>query len=114
MTQNEILDIELLQGYLDSLGDEVVGKMFAIYQQQSQLYLTEIEQSILAPEATVWQQACHKMKGASSSIGLKQVRAYLVDIEKKACPKQEKIHLVEQLTLLNEQGIAAFSQWLTS
>ena len=37
------LDIELLQGYLDSLGKPIVEQMFALYCQQVEIYLNDIE-----------------------------------------------------------------------
>ena len=39
---NPDLDLELLQGYLDSLGKTIVEQMFALYCQQVEIYLNDV------------------------------------------------------------------------
>ena len=46
---NEInhLDLDLLQGYKESLGNDVLLKMLEMYEQQSVIYLSDIEEAVL-------------------------------------------------------------------
>ena len=80
--QEKLLDISLLQGYLDSLGASIVEKMRDLYIQQSTLYLKEITLAVEAESQVNWQEACHKMKGAAGSVGLLLVHQQLVLLEK--------------------------------
>ena len=112
MNDKTILDVELLQGYLDNLGVAVVEKMQSLYQQQSVVYLAEIEQCIGHADSKAWQESCHKMKGAAGSIGLHLVRSHLAAIEKQLLTPEERANLFNQLTTLNEQGLAEFKEWL--
>jgi len=106
------LDSELLQGYLDNLGKNTVQQMLSLYQQQSALYLEEIEQALTNQSHTLWQEKCHKMKGAAGSVGLVKVHAKLVVIEECDKAWTEKRLYLEQLIQLNNNALVAFSTWL--
>ncbi len=112
MEKNDVLDYPLLTGYLDSLGKATVEKMLALYCQQAEIYLQEIAQATAADLQTTWQEQCHKMKGAAGSVGLMQVHAQLVNMEKSQQSAQEKLDLIAQLRQLNQVGITEFKQWL--
>jgi len=106
------LDNELLQGYLENLGKAIVQKMLDLYQQQSVIYLAEIEQAIKDESQDLWQEKCHKMKGAAGSVGLVAIHANLVVLEKSTDVWTEKsVHLAE-LKKLNDAAIATFIRWL--
>lgn len=107
-----LLDVELLQGYLDSLGKATVEKMFALYSQQVAIYLADIEKAQLADNAKDWQEHCHKMKGAAASVGLVELHKQLVVLEKITATQQEKSQLLLDLQAGNQQAMTAFSQWL--
>lgn len=106
------LDSELLQGYLDSLGKSTVEKMFALYRQQVDIYLKDIETSQMNDSISGWQEHCHKMKGATASVGMLQLHRQLKLLEKTNAPQHQKAGLLEELKLANEQAITAFSHWL--
>ena len=107
-----LLDVILLQSYIDSLGKNIVEQMFALYKQQSTIYLSDIEKSQLADAIDLWQEHCHKMKGASASVGLTRLHALLVPLEKTTAAQSEKAIYLTELRLVNEQAIGAFQQWL--
>ena len=63
------LDIDLLKGYLDNLGREVVQQMLDLYTQQSTLYLSDIQSTLETQDESEWRDKCHKMKGAGRQCG---------------------------------------------
>jgi len=108
------LDLELLQGYLDSLGKAIVEQMFALYCQQAEIYLHDIEHAQLNSSFSDWQEHCHKMKGATASVGMYQLHGQLKLLEKLDAPKERKAVLLAELKLSNEQAELAFKAWLES
>ncbi len=107
------LDTDLLCGYIDTLGKNVVEQMFVLYKQQVVFYLNDIELALQANSQKLWQESCHKMKGAAASVGLSNLYQKLVVIEKCLADKEEKSKLLTILKQTNEQGISAFEYWLS-
>ncbi len=108
------LDIALLDGYLEALDIDVLAQMLDLYQQQSQVYLSDIDNAIVKTDQKDWQEQCHKMKGSAASAGLSQVREKLIAIEKSTQDWPIKAAHLKTLTLLNQQAIDAFKQWLSN
>jgi len=106
------LDIDLLSGYVSSLGKNIVQQMLDLYVQQSEVYLCDINNSIKEQSQTLWQESCHKMKGATGSVGLSVVHAKLVGLEKSAEAWSIKQQLISELSQENEKAIASFNAWL--
>lgn len=109
---NEALDHVLLEGYVESLGTDIVGQMITLYQQQSKIYLKDIVAAISGGSQEQWQECCHKMKGAAASVGLILVYKLLVSIEKSEDSLVQKQDFVTELTAVNENGVSAFTAWL--
>ncbi|MCW8833200.1 MAG: Hpt domain-containing protein [Colwellia sp.] len=105
------LDEELLDGYVQNLGQDIVKQMFALYSQQSSVYLADIEEALLSDNAKLWQEHCHKMKGAAGSVGLKSLHARLVIMEKSTDCTIKKAQQLAELNIHNKQSIADFSDW---
>ena len=108
------LDEELLTGYIDNLGSNIVKQMIELYVEQSNLYLVDIAKNVDENSQSQWQESCHKMKGAAGSVGLKKVHALLVNIEKLTVSTEKKLLLLSELKQLNQSGITAFKQWLNA
>jgi HPt (histidine-containing phosphotransfer) domain-containing protein len=114
MNQENLLDLALLEGYSTNMGNDILAKMLALYQQQAKVYIAEIAQSLQQQDALLWQEKCHKLKGAAGSVGLKQVFALARDMEKTSADwpaKQQQYHQLCELNPISEQ---AFEQWLKS
>jgi HPt (histidine-containing phosphotransfer) domain-containing protein len=111
MKNNELLDKPLLSSYLKTLGKATIEKMITLYEQQASLYLAEISAVVAEHQQTLWQEKCHKMKGAAGSVGFKQVHALLVDIEKSQQPMAQKKGLITQLMQLNQASLNTFHHW---
>ena len=115
MNKNNIfkeLDHDLLDGYLQSLGNDIIKKMFALYCQQVVIYLNDIENSMASEHAQQWQEACHKMKGAAGSVGLKALHSRLKLMEKTSADNSDKQAQLVELKVHNTQAIAEFESWL--
>ena len=108
------LDLALLEGYLEALDIDVLRQMLDLYQQQSQLYLSEIDGAIVNMDQKDWQEQCHKMKGSAASAGLVQVYAKLVVIEKSTDDVTIKQGYLHELTMLNTEAIDALQHWLAT
>ncbi|MGL1957745.1 MAG: Hpt domain-containing protein [Colwellia sp.] len=108
------LDTVLLTDYVASLGKTVVEQMLNLYIQQSALYLSDIEKAQVMDSSPLWQEHCHKMKGAAGSVGLKSLHAHLQKIEKTTATKLEKRALFEALKTLNKEAVLAFTHWLVT
>lgn len=107
------LDVELLDGYVQSLGVNIVKQMFDLYRQQVTIYLTDIENALLSNNEQLWQEHCHKMKGATGSVGLKALHARLKLMEKTTASKNDKSNQLAELKLHNQQAIADFNNWVS-
>lgn len=112
MSEYKQIDINLLQGYLDNLGVAIVQKMLDLYIQQSKLYLESISSAVEMESQSHWQESCHKMKGASGSVGLLLVHQQLVELEKSIAPWDLKRAAIAELNGLNDQARIEFQQWL--
>ena len=108
------LDSDLLNGYVQSLGVEVVKKMFALYSQQAKIYLNDIESALHNDSEQLWQEHCHKMKGAAGSVGLSALHARLKLMEKTAAKRSGKAQQLLELKEHNQQALNAFKCWLLS
>lgn len=106
------LDHELLNDYAQNLGVDIVQKMLSLYSQQVVIYLGDIEKSLQCDDAELWQEHCHKMKGAAGSVGLKSLHASLVIMEKTTADITEKAQQLAELKEHNKQALENFNIWL--
>jgi HPt (histidine-containing phosphotransfer) domain-containing protein len=107
------LDTDLLAGYVENLGKDIVQQMLDLYIQQSVVYLKDIKEAISECSQPLWQDHCHKMKGATGSVGLTSVHAKLVTIEKSVDGWDVKEGFANELAELNNEAIANFTTWLS-
>ena len=114
MNDEQWIDVELLSGYLENLGTDTLRQMMDLYIEQSKNYLNDIAAALAADDQSLWQEHCHKMKGAAASAGLVVVHALLVDIEKSTESQSVKQNFFKQLQDDNVQSIAAFNGWLAT
>ena len=106
------LDYELLQGYLDSMGKQIVEKMFALYCQQVDIYLSDIGNAQCNNSSIAWQENCHKMKGAAASVGMINLHSQLKGLEHTTALQEEKAIMLADLKASNTEAISAFTIWL--
>jgi len=109
-----VLDETLLTSYVNDLNKDIVRQMIELYTQQSKNYFNDINKAVIGQSNLLWQEHCHKMKGAAGSVGLKQLHEYLVEVEKSKASSDEKLVIMAQISQLNTSGIAAFNFWLNA
>lgn len=112
MTNTEQLNIALMQDYLHSLDVDILMQMIDMYQEESEIYIQNIEEAINASDQLAWISSCHKMKGAAASAGLKAVNETLVEIEKSMEDWTTKAKYLKSLTELNHESIINLRFWL--
>lgn len=109
-----VLDEALLTSYVNDLNKDIVKQMIELYTQQSTIYFNDINSAVVAQSNSLWQEHCHKMKGAAGSVGLKDLHAYLVEVEKSEARSAEKLTILANISQLNISGITAFNFWLNT
>lgn len=114
MSDFEALDLALLDGYMESLGKDIVEQMLALYLQQSVEYIENISAAVAQDSQTLWQESCHKMKGAAASAGLLALHTKLVEIEKSTESLAVKSEYINTISQLNDEGLQAFKLWLNA
>jgi HPt (histidine-containing phosphotransfer) domain-containing protein len=107
------LDLDLLVGYIDNLGKSVVEQMLQLYISQSAIYIEDIGSHLTDDQQNLWQESCHKMKGAAGSVGLLLVHKKLVAIEKIVEPEGIKQLHLSELKSLNTKAYKEFQEWLS-
>jgi len=114
--KNEVpqLDKELLAEYVQSLGVDVVKCMFALYKQQEAIYINDIEKSLCCDDQNLWQEHCHKMKGASGSVGLKGLHLRLKLMEKTTANIAGKASQLVELKIHSQETMVDFTKWIDS
>jgi len=113
MSDFKEIDQELLNGYLQSLGRDVLAKMLELYVRQSTTYIENIQHALTSQSQESWEEACHKMKGAAGSVGLIEAHAQLASLEKSTQNWDEKAQAFQSLQVCNQNSIAKFNLWLT-
>jgi|TARA_B110000902_G_C13907830_1_gene437050 HPt (histidine-containing phosphotransfer) domain-containing protein len=111
---NTLLDEELLSSYLSHLGKDIIKQMIDLYQQQSKIYLDDINQAAIEQSPLLWETHCHKMKGAAGSVGLKVLHSYLLTIENSDASREDKLLMIIKLREQNDTGVTAFIFWLNA
>jgi HPt (histidine-containing phosphotransfer) domain-containing protein len=112
--QSEVLNIDLLKGYLDTLSKGMIEQMYELYGQQVPIYLASINDAISENSEVSWQESCHKMKGAAASVGLISLHSQLVALEKIEATKEEKYQFLQELTDENSKVMKIFETWLAT
>jgi len=111
-----MLDMTLLNDYMDNLGGEIVFDMVGLFIQQSTLYVKEIEQTInsTSDDAQLeWKEACHKMKGSAGSMGLKRLHGLLASSQTFTGNSDDKFTRLAEIKQLNDECIVALREWIS-
>lgn len=83
MAAQQVLDKQLLQQYLDSLGKEGMQQTLATFDQIIQSYANALHQSAKAKNEDQLRDQAHKVKGACNSVGLSQLATLMEKLEKE-------------------------------
>ncbi len=111
-----ILDLDLLQMLVDTIGHEMVKTSVGVFQDNMPEYMDILKVSLSANDkAEVCSQA-HKIKGAAGSVGLSRVQKIANQIQQGDHPAWwENVHdWVEQLNEATDKDIRKLIEWVKS
>lgn len=111
---NSILDLELLQMLVDTIGHEMVRTSVKVFQENIPEYLDILQISLSADEKDEVCSQAHKIKGAAGSVGLSRVQKIANEIQQGDHPAWwQNVHdWVEQLNQAAAQDLQKLVNWL--
>lgn len=109
-----ILDLELLQMLVDTIGHEMVRTSVQVFEEKMPEYMEILQLSLSANEKGEVCSQAHKIKGAAGSVGLARVQKIANRIQQGDHPTWwENVHdWVEELLMAEEQDIKKLVDWL--
>ena len=113
---DKILDVEMLQMLVDTIGEDMVRTSMGVFQEKIPEYVELLKVSLAADEkAEVCSQA-HKIKGAAGSVGLQRVQKTANKIQQGDHPAWwENVHdWVEELDMAIEQDVEHLLEWVNA
>ncbi len=113
-TLSNILDMDLLQMLVDTIGDEMVRASVKVFQEKMPEYMEILQLSLSADEKSEVCSQAHKIKGAAGSVGLARVQRIANQIQQCDHPTWwENVHdWVEELQMAVQHDMKALHDWL--
>ena len=113
-TLSNILDMDLLQMLVDTIGDEMVRASVKVFQEKMPEYMEILQLSLSADEKSEVCSQAHKIKGAAGSVGLARVQRIANQIQQGDHPTWwENVHdWVEALQMAVQHDMKALHDWL--
>ena len=110
----EVLDLELLQMLVDTIGHEMVRTSVKVFQDNMPEYMEILQLSLSADEKGEVCSQAHKIKGAAGSVGLARVQKIANRIQQGDHPTWwENVHdWVEELQMAVQQDMSNLTDWL--
>ncbi|WP_395340605.1 aerobic respiration two-component sensor histidine kinase ArcB [Ningiella sp. W23] len=110
-----VLDAELLNMLVDTIGDAMVKTSLGVFQDKIPEYVEIMKVALTAHDKDEVCSQAHKIKGAAGSVGLSRVQASANLIQQGDHPAWwENVHdWMEQLEMALEQDVPALEQWLS-
>jgi len=111
---NNVLDLDLLQMLVDTIGHDMVCTSVKVFQEKMPEYLEILQLSLSADEKEEVCSQAHKIKGAASSVGLTRVQKIANEIQQGDHPAWwQNVHdWVEQLHQAADQDMQKLINWL--
>jgi two-component system aerobic respiration control sensor histidine kinase ArcB len=111
---SNILDMDLLQMLVDTIGDEMVRASVKVFQEKMPEYMEILQLSLSADEKSEVCSQAHKIKGAAGSVGLARVQRIANQIQQGDHPTWwENVHdWVEELQMAVQHDMKALQDWL--
>jgi len=113
-TLSNILDMDLLQMLVDTIGDEMVRASVKVFQEKMPEYMEILQLSLSADEKSEVCSQAHKIKGAAGSVGLARVQRIANQIQQGDHPTWwGNVHdWVEELQMAVQHDMKALHDWL--
>ena len=113
--EDAVLDLNILQDYLQSLGVNSVKRSIQLFQQLLPGYINKMVEAATQQQLHEFQEAAHKLKGAASSVGLLWVQQQAKEFELNETPKWQSLErqLIEfHLTI--EQHLKVLQEYVAA
>jgi two-component system aerobic respiration control sensor histidine kinase ArcB len=112
---NTILDLELLQMLVDTIGHEMVRTSVKVFEEKMPEYLEILQINLSANDKDEVCSQAHKIKGAAGSVGLARVQKIANEIQQGDHPAWwQNVHdWVEQLNQAASQDMQKLINWLS-
>lgn len=109
-----ILDMELLQMLVDTIGEDMVRASVKVFQEKMPEYMEILQLSLTADEKSEVCSQAHKIKGAAGSVGLARVQRIANQIQQGDHPAWwQNVHdWVEELQMAVQHDMDALHSWL--
>lgn len=109
-----ILDIDLLQMLVDTIGEDMVRASVKVFQDKMPEYMEILQLSLSADEKSEVCSQAHKIKGAAGSVGLARVQRIANQIQQGDHPAWwQNVHdWVEELQMAVQHDMKALHDWL--
>ena len=113
-TLSNILDMELLQMLVDTIGEDMVRASVKVFQDKMPEYMEILQLSLTADEKSEVCSQAHKIKGAAGSVGLARVQRIANQIQQGDHPAWwQNVHdWVEELQMAVQHDMQALHNWL--
>ncbi|MGH1379080.1 MAG: ATP-binding protein [Alphaproteobacteria bacterium] len=113
---DEILDIEMIQSLMDTLGKEQFSNLLKGFLDKADEIMENINAVIIEGNIPSLGARAHELKGMSGNFGMKKISAIAGEIEKtaKMSQKEDSLDHARKLNAANEQTKAAFQEWQKS
>ncbi|MBL4631940.1 MAG: aerobic respiration two-component sensor histidine kinase ArcB [Paraglaciecola sp.] len=110
-----ILDLEMVQMLVDTIGHEMVRTSVKVFQEKMPEYLDILQLSLSAGEKDEVCSQAHKIKGAASSVGLARVQKIANEIQQGDHPAwwQNVHNWVDELNQAASQDLQQLIDWLS-
>ena len=111
---SNILDMDLLQMLVDTIGDDMVRASVKVFQEKMPEYMEILQLSLSADEKSEVCSQAHKIKGAAGSVGLARVQRIANQIQQGDHPTWwQNVHdWVEELQMAVQYDMKALQDWL--
>ncbi|MEG3768332.1 aerobic respiration two-component sensor histidine kinase ArcB [Alteromonas sp. 14N.309.X.WAT.G.H12] len=109
-----ILDLELLQMLIDTIGEDMVRASVKVFQEKMPEYMEILQLSLSADEKSEVCSQAHKIKGAAGSVGLARVQRIANQIQQGDHPAWwQNVHdWVEELQMAVAHDMKTLQDWL--
>jgi two-component system aerobic respiration control sensor histidine kinase ArcB len=110
-----ILDLDMLQMLVDTIGHEMVRTTVGVFKDSMPEYLEILQVSLSADEKDEVCSQAHKIKGAAGSVGLARVQKIANEIQQGDHPAWwQNVHdWVEQLNQAAQKDLEELQSWLS-
>ena len=109
---NQILDTDILNDYLQSLGKDAIRRSVQLFAQLLPGYMNRLMETAVQKQELEFQEAAHKLKGAAASVGLLWVQQQAKRLELEPVNWQGLERQLVDYHLKTEQHLAALSDYV--